>query len=146
MRPGSGAHGADRRGRGQPCGAGTVVWPSTTEALVSRAISIAIGVLAAVFLADAGPSVNADRWRVLYFYDELKSSLVINDFKFLNAERGVAAGFLVDSKGKIKPTALTTDDGGAHWSLSPLKEVPISLFFLRENRGWMVGDKSIWQS
>jgi hypothetical protein len=111
---------------------------------VSRAISIGIGMLAAVLLADAGPSVNADRWRVLYFYDELKSSLVINDFKFLNTQRGVAAGFLVDPKGKIKPTALTTDDGGAHWSLSPLKEVPISLFFLGESRGWMVGDKSIW--
>lgn len=111
-----------------------------------RAISIGIGVLAAGFLAGAGPSANANRWRVLYFYDELKSSLVINDFKFLNTERGVAAGFLVDQKGKIKPTALTTDDGGAHWSPSPLKEVPISLFFLNENRGWMVGDKSIWRS
>jgi hypothetical protein len=113
---------------------------------VLRTISIAVGVLAAVFLADAGPSVNADRWRVLYFYDELKSTLVINDFKFLNAQHGVAAGFLVDQKGKIKPTALITDDGGIHWSLSPLKEVPISLFFLGESRGWMVGDKSIWQS
>ena len=46
-----------------------------------RAISIGIGVLAAGFLAGAGPSANANRWRVLYFYDELKSSLVINDFK-----------------------------------------------------------------
>ena len=111
-----------------------------------RTLSIGIGLLAAVFLADAGPSVNADRWRVLYFYDELKSSLVINDFKFVNAQHGVAAGFLVDPKGKIKPTSLMTDDGGVHWSLSPLKEVPISLFFQSESRGWMVGDKSIWQT
>ena len=86
------------------------------------------------------------RWRVLYFYDELQSSLVINDFKFMTAERGIAAGFLVDHKGKIKATAITSNDGGAHWTLVPLKEVPLSVFFLDENRGWMVGDKFLWSS
>ncbi len=103
--------------------------------------------LATAFLAvKAGPAVTPERWRVLYFYDELESSLVINDFKFMTAERGIAAGFLLDKKNKIKATAITTADGGAHWTLVPLKEVPLSIFFLDENRGWMVGDKFLWSS
>jgi hypothetical protein len=97
-------------------------------------------------LAAGGPSQPAERWRRLYFYDALESSLVINDFKFLTAQHGVAVGFLVDKNGKIKPTALVSNDSGAHWSQEPLKEIPVSLFFLNANRGWMVGDKSIWQS
>src|SRR5260370_18258487 len=91
-------------------------------------------------------SEKSAQWRVLYFYDELQSSLVINDFKFMTAERGIAAGFLMDRKGKIKATAITSNDGGAHWTLVPLKEVPLSVFFLDENRGWMVGDKFVWSS
>jgi Photosynthesis system II assembly factor YCF48 len=114
--------------------------------MLSR-ISVALAVLVAgVFAYAAGPSQNAERWRRLYFYERLDSSLVINDFKFLNAQRGIAAGFLLDKNGKIKPTALNSDDGGVHWTLAPLKEVPISLFFLDEKHGWMVADKSIWQS
>jgi hypothetical protein len=109
----------------------------------SQASGMVITALAVTLAAaGAGPSENAERWRVLYSYDELQSSLVINDFKFLTAQHGVAVGFITDQKGKIKATALTSEDGGAHWKLAPLKEVPISLFFLNENRGWMVGDKS----
>jgi photosystem II stability/assembly factor-like uncharacterized protein len=108
---------------------------------------LASGILAVVLTAlRAGPAETSERWRVLYFYDELQSSLVINDFKFMTAERGIAAGFLLDKKGKIKATAITTSDGGAHWTLVPLKEVPLSVFFLDENRGWMVGDKFLWSS
>lgn len=108
---------------------------------------LAAGMLASALNAvKAGPAITPERWRVLYFYDELESSLVINDFKFMTAERGIAAGFLLDKKGKIKATAFTTNDGGAHWTLVPLKEVPLSVFFLDENRGWMVGDKFLWSS
>ncbi len=111
-----------------------------------RRFLLVIGLCAAAAAGGGGPSQPAERWRRLYFYDALESSLVINDFKFLTAQHGVAAGFLVDKNGKFKPTALVSDDGGAHWSLSPLKEVPVSLFFLNGNRGWMVGDKFIWQT
>lgn len=108
---------------------------------------LGVGVLAAALATRAaGPSEARERWRRIYFYDELESSLVINDFKFTSAHHGVAAGFLVDKKGRIKPTALTSDDGGVHWTFAPLKEVPLSLFFLDEKRGWMVADKAIWQS
>ncbi len=88
---------------------------------------------------------KADRWKVLYSYDDLNSSLVINDFKFLTAQRGIAGGFLLDKNGKVKPTTVVTSDGGAHWTLSPIKDVPISLFFL-ESRGWMVTEEAVWGS
>jgi photosystem II stability/assembly factor-like uncharacterized protein len=94
-------------------------------------------------LAQTAPQ---DRWQQLYFYDELRTSLVINDFKMLTAKRGVAAGFFVDQKGKIKPTTLATDDGGAHWSFTPVKEAGISLFFVNENTGWLVTGKEIDQT
>ncbi len=112
-----------------------------------RPAFLVFGIIAwALAALQAGPADTGNRWRLLYFYDELQSTLVMNDFKFLTAQRGVAAGFLLDRKGKIKATALTTADGGVHWTLAPLKEVPLSLFFLDENRGWMVGDKFIWKS
>ena len=114
--------------------------------MLSRFLPV-IGMLAgALTILIGAPAETPARWRVLYFYDELQSSLVINDFKFMTAERGIAAGFLVDRKGKIKATAITSNDGGAHWTLVPLKEVPLSVFFLDENHGWMVGDKFIWSS
>ena len=109
-------------------------------------ILLPAALLAAVAAALAGPAQDTEQWQRLYFYQRLDSSLVINDFKFVNAQHGVAAGFLLEKNDKIKPTALTTDDGGLHWTLAPLKEVPISIFFLDDKHGWMVGDKSIWQS
>ena len=75
----------------------------------------------AVAACAAGPAQSAERWRRLYFYERLNSSLVINDFKFVNAQHGVAAGFLVDKNGKIKPTTLISDDGGVHWTLAPVE-------------------------
>jgi len=94
----------------------------------------------------AAPSQSPERWQRLYFYERLDSSLVINDFKFVNAQHGIAAGFLLDKNGKIKPTTLMSEDGGLHWTLTPIKEVPISLFFLDEKQGWMVADQSIWHT
>src|ERR1017187_4175269 len=80
----------------------------------------------------AAPALCAGKWQVAYFYDKVKSSLVINDLQFPSPARGVAAGYL-DDKGNSKPVGVTTDDGGAHWTVSKLKEVPISLFFLNRS-------------
>ena len=114
--------------------------------MLSRVLTSIAVCAAGVAAGAAGSSPTAERWRRLYFYERLDSSLVINDFKFINAQHGIAAGFLLDKNGKIKPTSLTTDDGGLHWTLAPLKEVPISLFFLDDKQGWLVADKSIWQT
>lgn len=101
------------------------------------------GILAATFLA--GPLCAAGRWQMQYFYDEDKSSLTINDLAFPSAQRGVAVGFLSEEN-KLRPTAVVTSDGGAHWSLVPTKEAGISLFFLNESLGWMVTQKGLWQT
>jgi len=80
-----------------------------------------------------------------YLYDEEKSSLTLNDIKFASPARGVAVGFIAEGK-SVKPTAVITADGGAHWSLVPTKEVGVSLFFLNEALGWMVTPKGLWET
>jgi hypothetical protein len=90
-------------------------------------------------------SLGAEQWQVQYFYDRNKSSLVIGDLSFPSAVRGVAVGSIREGN-RQRPVALVTSDGGAHWQLVPLKEEPLSLFFLNENIGWMVTDKGLWQT
>jgi hypothetical protein len=100
--------------------------------------------LAALF----SPALRAERWTMQYFYDENHSRLEFVDIAFPSPERGIAVGWIeaTNSERSPKPTALVTSDGGAHWTLSPLKEEPRSLFFLNESLGWMVTDKGIWVS
>ncbi len=104
-------------------------------------LAVLLVTAAAISAAEPGP-----RWRSLYSYDELNSSLVLNDFQFLTAQHGVAAGFLLEKDGKIKPTTLVSNDGGQHWTLSSLREVPVALFFRDESHGWMVAEDSIWHT
>jgi hypothetical protein len=82
---------------------------------------------------------------VRYFYDKSKSNLSISDLQFPSATRGIAVGVIEEEKHE-RPVSLVTADAGAHWELVPLKETPLSLFFLNENLGWMVTDKGLWQT
>jgi len=93
----------------------------------------------------AGPVWPAEKWRQSYFYDKDNSSLTLNDLQFPSAAHGIAAGYL-DTKGKSKPVAVTTTDGGAHWTIANLPDIPVSMFFLNETTGWMVTPKAIWQT
>jgi hypothetical protein len=94
----------------------------------------------------AGQTPNtAPRWRMQYFYDQAKSSLVFQDIQFFSPTRGMAVGIVVDGKGR-KPVAVNTSDGGEHWSLSPLEENPVSLFLLNDTLGWMVTEHGLWQT
>ena len=99
--------------------------------------------LAAALLA--APAVCAEKWKIAYFYDKDDSSLVINDLQFTSATHGVAAGYL-DEKGGPQPVTINTGDGGATWTISKVKHVPISLFFLNGTLGWMVTPKGIWRT
>jgi len=101
--------------------------------------------LLAALLTSTTPAVAA-RWEVRFFHDANDSELTILDLAFPSARRGVATGYLTLRGGKIQPRAVITSDGGAHWSLVPLKEVGRSLFFLNETIGWMVSPKGIWQT
>jgi hypothetical protein len=86
-----------------------------------------------------------DRWDIQYSFQQNQSSLVISDLKFPSAKRGIAAGYILKND-KPSPTVLITSDGGAHWTLIPVREEPYSLFFLDESVGWMVAEKGLWQT
>jgi hypothetical protein len=85
------------------------------------------------------------KWEMQYLYDENGSQLVITDLKFPSARRGVAAGYIL-RKGKPSFTVLVTSDSGVKWTQVPVREEPVSLFFLDETIGWMVTDKGLWQT
>lgn len=108
--------------------------------------SFAIRPLVALLaLSAAALPAQAQRWKVQYFYDKEKTSLTINDFAFPSAKYGIAVGYISVGK-REEPTSVVTSDGGDHWQLLPLKETPISLFFLDDTIGWMVTAKGLWQT
>jgi hypothetical protein len=96
-------------------------------------------------MAACAAPLGAQRWQMQYLYDEMKSSLTINDLQFPSATHGVAVGVITEGN-SAKPVTVTASDGGAHWQLSPVKEEPYSLFFLNENLGWMVTEKGFWRT
>src|ERR1035441_2660375 len=81
-----------------------------------------------------------------YFYDQAKSELILQDLQSPSVRRGVAIGSIQGSKASRKPVAVMTSDGGAHWDVVKLEEVPVSLFFLNDSLGWMVTEKGIWKT
>jgi hypothetical protein len=97
-------------------------------------------------LALLAPVLSAERWTVQYFYDQNNSKLEIVDLAFPTPQRGIAVGWTgnATSDKKVKPTALLTNDGGAHWTFETLKDEPRSIFFLNETSGWMVTENAIW--
>jgi hypothetical protein len=99
-----------------------------------------------ILLALIAPALRAERWKIEYFYDQERSQLQIADLAFPSAQRGVAVGWIQATNAERKPkaSALVTSDGGEHWTLSPLKDEPRSLFFLNDSLGWMVADNGIW--
>lgn len=98
----------------------------------------------AMSLLPAAP-VSTPKFRLKYFHDEDKSSLGIVDFKMLSARRGLAVG-TIETNGKGKGVAVVTADAGVTWQQVPLKEMPRSIYFLNESRGWMVTDGGVWQT
>jgi photosystem II stability/assembly factor-like uncharacterized protein len=107
------------------------------------ALSLAILICSVPRAFAAGP-----RLVMQYFYDQDKSELHLIDLKFPSAQHGMAAGIVTEGK-RSEPTLLITTDGGAHWSLSPLKnlsskDAPLSLYFVDESQGWMVTERGLW--
>jgi hypothetical protein len=93
------------------------------------------------------PSLAGQKWEVAYFFDEEDQALRLTDFVFPSEKRGVAAGVLVNSRGKTEPVALVTSNGGARWDLVKLEETATSLSFIDDSRGWMAaGGGSIWRT
>jgi hypothetical protein len=90
----------------------------------------------------------AAEWRLVYFYDHDRDVLRFTDLAFPSAQRGIAVGILGDETGRRKDRglALVTSDGGASWAEVPLEDEPVSLFFLDNSTGWMVGRQGIWKT
>jgi hypothetical protein len=84
------------------------------------------------------PALSAQRWTIQYFYDHDRERLDVVDLAFPSAQRGIALGAIYreDSSRAPKPVTVTTRDGGANWTLAPLKDQPRSLFFLNDSLGW----------
>jgi photosystem II stability/assembly factor-like uncharacterized protein len=110
---------------------------------MQRAFSNFLATLAAMVAFGGAP--RAQEWKSQYLYDEAKSSLTITDLQFPSAKRGVAVGFVLKGSHR-QPAALVTSDGGAHWELTQPEELPVSLFFLNESLGWMVGENNLWKT
>jgi hypothetical protein len=96
-------------------------------------------------LASLAQSEETARWRLQYFYDKARATFVIADLKFPSPQRGIAVGAIAEGN-HVRPMSALTIDGGAHWSLVPLKESGESLFFLNDSLGWMVTAKGLWQT
>jgi hypothetical protein len=69
----------------------------------------------------------APRWDIQYQYRKVDSALSINDFLFTSATRGIVCGYTSDKRGGDKPVVLLTNDGGAHWTETPVKETGLSM-------------------
>jgi photosystem II stability/assembly factor-like uncharacterized protein len=96
-------------------------------------------------LAAGATPLAAQKWQIQYFYDKAKSSFAIIDLQFPSANRGLAVGIVREGK-REAATSVVTSDGGLHWQTIPLKEPPVSLFFLNDNLGWLVTTKGLWQT
>jgi hypothetical protein len=90
----------------------------------------------------------AERWKIQYFFDEGRDTLVIDDLAFPTATHGIAVGTILDELSRKRPryVALVSSDGGARWTSKELVEHPRSIFFLNESEGWMVTDDSFWST
>jgi len=103
--------------------------------------------ISAILLVFAAVAPGANQhWDLQYHYQQMDSSLTINDLSFRSATRGIACGFTTDRHDRERPLVLLTSDGGRHWTETPVKEVGLSMFFLDDSTGWMVTEKGIWRT
>jgi len=89
--------------------------------------------------------LQAQKWDVQYFYDQEKTSLVFSDIQFPSPQRGIAVGTVWEGRHQ-ESISLVTSNAGATWERLPLKETPLSLFFLNETLGWMVTNRGLWRT
>jgi len=107
-----------------------------------RRILIIVAVLA--FLGAAPGPVS--RWQRSYFYDEADSSFNISDIACPSPHFCLAVGVIVENDGRSRPYGVVTRDGGEHWNPARPEDLPVSLFFLNENEGWMVTERGLWNT
>ncbi|MBN8733805.1 MAG: hypothetical protein J0L64_24935 [Acidobacteria bacterium] len=95
--------------------------------------------------AQAVPAQPQPAWNTVYHFDEDERQLAFLDLSFYSSRAGMAIAALSD-RGNVKPAALRTTDGGATWTLVPLKPRATSIQFLDESNGWLAADNGIYKS
>jgi hypothetical protein len=91
----------------------------------------------------AATAAAADKWNVSFFHDEKDSTLTLGEIVFPSERRGIAIGVLND-KGRIKPVAVVTGDGGDRWEMVPLKDVPVTISCVNDSACWLATDGGVW--
>ncbi len=87
------------------------------------------------------------RWRPQFEFDELDRSVLFNDCRFANAERGVAVGLVTNQrKGSTEGYGLLTRNGGEQWTPFKIRDGPLSVFWGAGSALWMVGEDDFWYS
>lgn len=87
----------------------------------------------------------ADKWSLAYIHDELESQLSLRQLVFPSERRGIAIGVLVD-KGRPRPLALVTSDGGNRWDTVFLKDIPQHIACFGDATCWIATEKGVWKS
>jgi hypothetical protein len=87
----------------------------------------------------------APLFELQFFHDEDESRMVIRDFKMLTRLRGIGIGTLFTEQ-REKPMGVVTSDGGKTWTLQPIPDDGVSLFFLNDSLGWMVSEGGIYRT
>jgi len=104
----------------------------------------AILLLAAPVLT-ATHALPAGKWKLTYFHDEDKSSLVLNGIAASSPQCAVAIG-AIRSAGKAKPVAVVSADGGRSWTVHPLKSAPHSVQMLTSRLGFLAAEDGVWRT
>lgn len=101
--------------------------------------------LIAALLLWRAPLSAQTSWKLSYFHDEDDSSFTIRDFQIASRDCGLAVGAL-SVRGKLKPHAVASNDGGKTWRPVGIKDDPRALSFLNDKLAWMVGEDGLWRS
>jgi hypothetical protein len=90
-------------------------------------------------------STSPGRWALEYFYDRDEDTFTINDFSVVSNQFGIAVGRTVTRHDKTKPFSVVMRDGKT-WNPQPIPENGVSVFFLNDSLGWLVGEKTLWRT
>lgn len=98
--------------------------------------------------AEESPGAAAKwRWRPQFEFDEMDRSVVFNDCRFANAERGIAVGLVTNQRnGSTDGYGLLTRNGGGQWTPFKVKDGPLSVHWGAGSTLWMVGEEDLWYS
>lgn len=90
-------------------------------------------------------AAQRDKWNVAYLYDEDQSALALRAIEFPSDQRGIAIGML-NEKGRPRPVALVTADGGKTWDQVRLKDEPLALACYTDEVCWISTGRGVWRS